>query len=228
MRLLIISCRKRAAHYVKSLEQQGVAFDLLCEINLVTQPPYAEREYSGALIDQAILLDARQGDESLLELLKSILPTLDIQARPRSLRDDTEDLKLETFLKACHLFPSRSVRLQDRVSIKLSTLISTDPSFVSPRQSTTLNLSKSGCLLTNPPRLATGDKLWISFVDLDDPSPILCEIRRFSKPQIPDQRPEIGVRFIKAKSSQLEKLQYLILEEMITSSKQPLKISEKP
>ncbi len=228
MRLLIISCRKHAAHYVKTLEQQGVAFDLLCEINLVTHSPYAEREYSGVLIEQTVLFDARQGDELLLELLKNNLPTLDIQARPRSRRDDKEDQKFATFLETCRQFLPRSVRLQDRVSVNLPTLISTDAAFANPQQSTTLNLSKNGCLLTNPLRLALGDKLWISADYLDDPSPILGEISRFSESPTDGQTPAIGVRFLEAKPHQLEKLKCLILEEMIASSTQLRKVGEKP
>jgi hypothetical protein len=215
MRLMILSCRKNAAYYTQFLEQHEVDFDLLCEISLITHLPFAVQEYSGVMIEEAALINVRQGDESLLELIRNVIPTIDIQTHPGVTHNESEDLKLETFLEACQLFPPRSVRLQDRVNIELLALVSTNKCFANSWQSTTINLSKSGCLLTNSPRLATGDKLWVRFVGFDDSSPVLCEVRRVTEPQSASNRCEVGVRFLEVEPSQLEKLHYVVLEGML-------------
>lgn len=70
----------------------------------------------------------------------------------------------------------------------------------------TLDVSRGGCFLFFAGPDIQGKRVWLEFIELDDPSPIEAEVRRQIPWGTPMRIPGIGLAFIEASEAQIQNL----------------------
>lgn len=206
MRLLLLASKTKAAPFRSILQQERIYYDLLPRIAFTYHAPFSRRLYNGVIYDEDILMAHSTEDRNTLKLLNKVLPCHVIPAGPDQHDNQERSQELNTFFKTCRCFPPRAIRQQTRASICLPALISTEADCVSPQNATTFNISPNGCFLETTLNRELGTKIWLNLEGLEDPSPLLSEIRWFSKGTSAELPPGMGVRFLQASSSQIQQL----------------------
>ena len=206
MRLLLLTSKSKAIPLLAKLHQERIYYDLLRKISFISHAPFDKRFYNGVLAEEKLIDHCNPADEPTIKLLKNIFPfhAINPDIGP------AQDLELATFLENCRRFPPRSIRQQKRVELSLSAKVSTDPDFNNVQTTCTLNLSSNGCFLTNPLNRKIGDRVWLNLDELEDPNPLLSEIRWFSSGPRTNLPPGMGVKFLEASSDQIVQLEWLM------------------
>ena len=206
MRLLLLSNKAKETPFLHILRRERIYYDLLPRASFIEHSPFYKRIYNGVIFDGDLVEHSSLADMAMLALLKKVLPYHITLADPGL----SQDLDLANFFKICQRFPPRSFRQQKRVDISLPASFSSNADFGDPRKAITLNVSPNGCFLTNSLKQEIGDKVWLNLNTLEDSSPLLSEIRWFSKDARAGFPPGMGVRFLEARSNQIEQLDWLI------------------
>lgn len=206
MRLLLLASKSTAAPFRSILQQERIYYDLLPRVAFISHAPFSRRTYNGVILDNDIIAQHCQDDRNTLELLNKVLPCHIIPTGSSQADDQEQHQELRTFFKTCRCFPPRAIRQQARANINLPAQISTEANFTAPQNATTFNISPSGCFLDTTLNREIGAKIWLNLEGLEDPSPLLSEIRWFSQGTSAELPPGMGVRFLQASTSQVQQL----------------------
>jgi hypothetical protein len=174
---------------------------------------------NGLLIDLSTSIRANNTEKTLLHDLQELFPVLRIKwdEQGQSLRCQIygamagSNMSLATFLEQhCRPFTARRIRRDKRFPLHLSALISRDDNFAPEEveRSTTLDISKGGCLLLTTGEWRTTKRIWLRFPELADQTPIEAEIRHWIGWGTPRVLPTIGVQFVSLTESQQAQLEH--------------------
>jgi len=215
MRFLFYSRTQDALSALEpALKNHDAHCDLIADMQRVYQPPYREHAYSGLLVDVPSRIKAPAPDKDSLARLERFYPTLLLRVLPggelRTLSRDSMGAGIADFFDACALYSPRHIRQSSRGSLHFNLRISPSPGFEDAEQSATMNISEHGCFLISTRGWEQGDRLWLHFRELHDPSPILAEVR-WNAAWGQDMRiPGFGLRFVRINEGQLEQIRHYL------------------
>ena len=175
--------------------------------------------YNGLMIDLPTSIRANFTEKSLLHEVQQLYPVLRMKwdEQQQQLRCQLygsiagSTMTVETFINHhCRLFSARRIRKDKRLHLHLNVLLARnrifEPTVV--ERSTTLDISKGGCLLFTTQNWQVPARVWLQFLEFEDQTPIEAEICHWTRWGTPLHLPSIGVKFISLSDSQREQLEH--------------------
>ncbi len=171
--------------YIIQAKAIGIALDIVDTFPdlvkfMITQ------SYQGVLIDLITSIKASPEEKAVVQSILDVFPVVHLKWDPQtgsihalsdtSAQNDT----LEHFIaSACKPFSPRAIRLDVRKNIHFNILFSTTPEMTPEKtqRSITVNISKKGCFLFSCQDWSNVTNVWMVGNELDDKTPIACEIR---------------------------------------------------
>lgn len=202
--LLVSRSASRSQNYREALDRLGISCLALTALKEVPTLA-AGTPFNGILLDMPVLIKATPTEKLFLEDILKALPSAYVNIAPA-----TEAIKLliatgsqgtaknlEEFAEICRDFPARLMRPKDRYPLYLQAILRSGPAQATEEQTTTLNVSPSGCFLFSTNQESRlGQMVSITFIGLEDTSPVsatICWLRHWGTGG--HCVPGIGVRF---------------------------------
>lgn len=224
---VLVICRegKSRQRYLTELDIPGV---LLVLVQTLTQFFHCEIycPISGILVDMPTYMQSSEEEKRLLTELVGLFPSLRIRCQESSGEIRTlpfgaayrANISPALFVQEyCTPFAQRRIRTSERTQSNLPVLLNTsdqaeDFSWV---RSVTANISAGGCFLISFEPLTAGDRIWLTFPDLQDAAPVPAEVRWVRLWNEHRSLPGMGVRFIDLTESQKAELGNLCGEDFM-------------
>ncbi len=207
--------RKRFEDAMKEYDVQVDAVSSLQELHSVL----TANPYNGVLIDLLVKLKAKEHEKTMLTDIIDTFPVLllnyekvtgEVRAFYFSQHKGATSIR-EFIEKECRLFWARVARSNPRKKVHLNVLIAGDDSQDGPlEKSFTVDISSGGCFVFSTRSRQVHTELFLIFNELNDRTPIGCEVcwkRNWGDAR---QVPGIGLRFKRIKENQLEEILALL------------------
>jgi hypothetical protein len=212
LRLLLIAQQGMARRaYESALNARGMVVDTVSDIDSFFRA-VTHTAYNGVLVDIPTKVLALKNHRDLVNSILSHYPVIQlnierVSGRIRALRlGHTEDSgTLEDLLTADTLLPlPKRFRGRRRQKRHYNVLVSETPEAAQTGafQSVTVDLSEEGCFLFYAGKQDLPDTLWLRFLELTDPEPILVSVRRRIRWGESMRIPGVGVKFVLLSESQ--------------------------
>ena len=189
IKILIIANGEETTHaYTQALSSLTSKYDVAITFN-EAQSMAIETAYNGMLIDLVTLVRSSQEEKLIAYGLINLYPTMRIKYDKKSKEIKLTPLEqslsidpqasLRLFIEnRCKSFPARSLRRDKRTSICLNVLLCPKDPFSQEEsiKTFTVNLSLGGAFLHTTQSFRAGDRVWLRFEDLSDPTPIKAKV----------------------------------------------------
>ncbi len=199
--------------YLAELESIDVEVSLISSF-IEIQTLLSEDSYNGVVVDLKTKMKATADEKELaLDLLEQFpFAQLNLEIKTGTIKllcyDQMMNVRtLKDFVDiVCTSFIPRAIRLHARKENNFNILLSRTSDF--PENETehtvTIDISKGGCFIYSIGNWEINTNVQIVINEINDRSPILCEVRRVVKWGEAMKIPGIGVQFIDISEDQLE------------------------
>ncbi len=217
--ILIAEPGERRKRYLKELQKFNAVIDCVQGPNEVFQK-CRRKKYSGILVDLKTMIRTSDSKKQLIDKLSIRLPAIRLRINPSTNsvvglfpgQDVPGDDSLQVFIAKCkELKPSR-IRIDRRINKILNVIIFQDNEFDEEKgiRANIIDISFRGCFINTLHPLNSNERIWIRIKELEDTSPIQCEIRWVQHWGEQDRLPGVGALFTQIKDEQLKDLQQYV------------------
>lgn len=167
-----------------------------------------ESPYNGLVIDILTLVRCSKEEKAIAYECINLFPVLRVKWDKKRKQINLSPLEqtfspdaasvLRFFIESrCSAFPSRSLRRDKRKQLTLNVLLSTEEAFpeAGTARSFTLSVSIGGAFVHTMDTFLEGERLWLRFLELADPTPIPVTVRWSLEWGVSRSIPGIGVKF---------------------------------
>ncbi len=211
MRVFVLTSRPLA--FLKVLESMGMAGEFYGDIPRLIDAALEAENAVGMVLDVQTVMAANQRKRDHLFSLSS--KTRILRARVEAATGHVFFLDDVSLFKRplSHLAPF--FRTHVRIPLEMPVTIGheDDPAMASPQQAEMKDISLGGCFLHMHFELPHSDFLYLQMSALDNPLPVLCNIRWRRPVEGAPGRFGAGVKFIDIKPDQLSELQRRFIEQ---------------
>ncbi len=202
--LLIVQDGTGRDLYRRVIGRTGARVDTVAAI-ADFQGAVAQKAYNGIVVDIPTKIQALNRHKDLINSILDRFPVIQVNqekttGRIRALlygqherQGDLQDLIRDTCLSR----PPRRFRANPRCDAHFNVLLARTRDFAmgNTERSVTLNISRGGCFIITTARHQIGQRVWIRIMEMDDKTPIACEVIHKRTWCQAMAIPGIGVRF---------------------------------
>ena len=213
--LLIVRHGAARDRYRREIGRTGAHIDTAAKIEDV-QGALTQSAYNGIVIDIPTKIQAMNRHKALVNSILERFPVIQVNqekgsGRIRALlygRNRRQGDLQALIREACLGRPPRRLRAAKRHPIHFNLLFWREPHDESEaiERSVTINVSRGGCFVYTTARFQEGQQVWIRILELNDETPIACEVIYKRKWGDAMAIPGIGVRFKSLTDSQARAL----------------------
>ncbi|MEA3543694.1 MAG: PilZ domain-containing protein, partial [Thermodesulfobacteriota bacterium] len=217
MRVIIVTADKELRNFcLQQTEKLGVDCDTVTSLSELFEDQ-SEIYYHGLLIDLSVSIKAGREEKNKAHEFLPHFPLLRLKWNSETQKLNCllqnsvghAGITIATFIDHhCRPFKPRKIRVEKRLPLHFSVLISQDSKFQRSEveRSTTLDISPGGCSLLTTQQWDINTCIWLRFVQMEDQTPIKGIICRWICWGTPMKIPSIGVRFESLTESQQQQL----------------------
>jgi hypothetical protein len=163
-----------------------------------------KQPYNAIFIDTPVVVRASRYEKSLAEDALRSIPNTRLNLTPKtrkiqmsvSWEAKNNSHTPEEHLKYCCKNPHKIVLPRDRIQLNLNAMLSRSSTMESAERTVCIDFSPGGCFLfcVND-EITVQSSVWISLLNLNDPSPILSNVCWKREWGLTNEVPGIGIRF---------------------------------
>lgn len=211
IRLLLISQDGTARRaYLDALNKSGVQADVVSSFSEIYKL-LAENLYNGVMVDlKTKIRSSGREKEMAIKILEQVpFVHLKFEEDTGTIQSfyygQTGSQTLEEFIdRECRSFSARKIRINARKDIHFNIVLSGASGISETNEQTvTINVSSGGCFIYSIGNWEISDKVMIVINELEDKTPVACEVRWKRKWGDAMQIPGIGVKFENISEDQL-------------------------
>ncbi len=225
-RILLIAQKGLARdRYRRDIRRTGARVDTAASIGDV-QGAVTQSAYNGIVIDIPTKIQAMSRHKDLVSSILDRFPVIQVNQEKTSGRirallygRHTRHGDLHELIRDnCLTSPPLRLRTRKRYDLHFNLLMATSRRFASTEteRTVTLNVSPDGCFIFSTARFRQGQRVWVRIMELDDKTPIACDVIHKRQWGAEMEIPGIGVRFISMTEAQTRALSELCARSLKT------------